>query len=137
MNIVNKAADMLEKCGEITLASVSEEGYPRVCVVSKIKSEGIKKLWVATGLSSVKVRHFKQNNKASVCAYSNGNSATLVGKVSVIQDPTVKAEMWIDWFINHFPGGIEDPNYCILQFEAEEATLWIDNEFVTVGGDQL
>lgn len=137
MNIVNKAADMLKKCGEITLASVSEEGYPRICVVSKIKSEGIKKLWVSTGLSSVKVRHFQQNDKASVCFSSNGNSVTLVGKVSVIQDPAVKAEMWLDWFINHYTGGIEDPNYCILQFEAEEATLWIDSEFVTVKGDQL
>ena len=137
MNIINKAADMLEKCTEINLASISENGYPRICIVSKIKSDGIKKLWVATGLNSVKVRHFQQNNKASVCFHSNGNSVTLVGKIEVIQDLAVKAEMWLEWFINHFAGGAEDPNYCILQFEAEEATLWIDNEFMTVADEQL
>ncbi|MDP4090102.1 MAG: pyridoxamine 5'-phosphate oxidase family protein [Bacillota bacterium] len=137
MEIVNKAADMLAECDEITLASISEAGYPRICVVSKIKSEGIRKLWAATGLNSVKVRHFNQNDKASACFYKDENSVTLIGRVSVIADPAVKAEMWIDWFIDHFQEGVEDPNYCILQFEAEEATLWIDNEFVTVGGGEL
>lgn len=137
MEIVKKASEMLEKCNEIILASVSENGYPRACVISRIKSEGIRKIWAATGLSSVKVRHFKACPKASACFYRNGNSVTLVGKVSVIQDPAIKAEMWIDWFIEHFPGGIDDPNYCILEFEADEATLWIDKEFINLRREQL
>ncbi len=137
MEIVLKAAEMLVKNSEVTLASVNENGYPRVCVLSKIKSEGIRKFWVATGLSSVKVRHFLENSKAGACFYHCGNSVTLVGRVSVIQDRVVKAEMWLDWFINHFSGGIDDPNYCILEFETEEATLWIDNEFITLRGEQI
>jgi Uncharacterized stress protein (general stress protein 26) len=137
MEIAIKAEDLLVKSSEVTFSSISEDGYPRTCVVSKIKSEGIRRLWVATGLSAVKVRHFKQNDKASACFYKDGNSVTLIGRVSVIQDPAVKAEMWLDWFIHHFPGGISDPNYCILQFDTEEATLWIDNEFITLGGEQL
>lgn len=131
MEIVKKAAEMLEKTGEITLASINENGYPRICVLSKTKSEGIKRLWVSTGLSSTKVRHFKENPKAGACFYNGGDSVTLVGKVSIIEDRAVKAEMWLDWFINHYPGGIDDPNYCILEFETEEATLWVDNEFIT------
>ena len=137
MEIVTKAAEMLTKCKEITLASINENGYPRVCVLSKNKSEGLTKIWVATALSSVKTRNFMENPKASVCFYSGGDSATLVGKVSVIQDRAVKADMWIDWYTNHFPGGIEDPEYCILEFTAEEATLWIDQEFVTLRGEQI
>jgi AraC family transcriptional regulator len=137
MEIVKKAAEMLMKSGEITLASINENGYPRICVLSKTKSESIRKFWVSTGLESKKVMHFRDNPKAGACFYSGGNSVTLVGKVSVIQDPAVKAEMWLDWFIHHYPGGIEDPNYCILGFETEEATLWIDNEFVTLRGEQL
>lgn len=57
---------------------------------------------------------------------------TLVGKVSVKTDQAIKTEMWLDWFIDHYPGGMEDPNYCILEFETQEATLWIDGEFPTV-----
>lgn len=137
MEIVKKAAQLLEKTGEVTLASINENGYPRICVLSKIRSEGIRKLWVATGTSSVKVKNFNENCKASACAYKDADSITLVGKVSVIQDRAAKAEMWLDWFINHFPGGIDDPEYCVLEFNTEEATLWIDNEFVTVGREQI
>ncbi len=137
MEIVTKAAEMLAKSGEITLASINENGYPRICVLSKTKSEGIRKFWVSTGMSSAKVRHFKENPKASACFYGGGNSVTLVGKVSVIQDHAVKTAMWLDWFINHYPGGIDDPNYCILEFETGEATLWIDNEFLTLRGEQI
>ncbi|WES34972.1 pyridoxamine 5'-phosphate oxidase family protein [Ruminiclostridium papyrosolvens DSM 2782] len=86
MEIIAKAIEMLAKSNEITLASVNENGYPIICALSKIKSEGIKKFWVATGLSSTKVSHFKTNSKASACFYSGGNSITLMGKVSVNQD---------------------------------------------------
>ena len=137
MEIVKKASDLLEKCGDITLASISENGYPRICVLSKIKSKGIKKFWVATGLSSTKVRHFRQNPKASASFYSSENSVTLVGRVAVIQDHAVRTEMWLEWFINHFPGGIDDPEYCVLEFETEEATLWIDNEFITLSSESF
>ena len=137
MEIIKKAAELLEKCEDITLASINENGYPRVCVLSKIKSVGINKFWVATGTVSEKVKHFKENPKASACFYNGGDSVTLIGKITIKQDPAIKTEMWLDWFINHFPGGIDDPNYCILEFESEEATLWIDREFVTVKGEQL
>ena len=119
------------------LASVNEEGYPRICVLGKLKSEGIRKVYVATGMRGTKVKHFQANPKASVCTWKDGNSITLIGTVQVTQDHAILEEMWLDWFIQHFPGGIDDPNYCILDFTAEEATLWIDGEFVTVGGDSL
>ena len=137
MEIVRKAAALLGNCQEITLASVNENGYPRICVLSKTKSEGIKKMYAATGMVSTKVKHFEANPKASVCAWKDGNSVTLVGTVSVTRERAVLTAMWLDWFIEHFPGGIDDPNYCILEFTAEEATLWIDGEFVTVRGDEL
>ncbi|MBC8080269.1 MAG: pyridoxamine 5'-phosphate oxidase family protein [Gorillibacterium sp.] len=137
MIIVEKAGELIAKSSEITLASINENGYPRICVLSKTKSEGIRKLWVSTGTNSVKVRHFIENPKASACICIDGNSITLLGRVSIMQDPIIKKEMWLDWFINHYSGGIDDPNYCILEFETIEATLWIDGEFVTVGGDQI
>lgn len=138
MEIVQRAAQLLEHSREVTLASITEQGYPRICVLSRSRSEGIKRIWVATGLSSTKVQHFQQNPKASACCYRGGDSVTLVGQVSLVADPAVKAAIWIDWFIEHFPGGIDDPNYCVLEFETtESATLWIDHEFVTLRGDQL
>ena len=137
MKIIEKAAALLGACTEVTLASVSEDGYPRICVLSKVKSEGIGKVYVATGMISTKTRHFQTNPKASVCAWKDGNSITLVGKVTVSQERAILEEMWLDWFIDHFQGGVDDPNYCVLIFETTEATLWIDGEFVTVGSEDF
>ena len=137
MEIIHKAVDLMNSCGEVTLASVNENGFPRICVMTKIKSEGVKKVYVATGISSNKTKHFQANPKASICTWKGGDSITLIGTVKVIQDHGILEQMWLDWFIEHFPGGINDPNYCILVFTAEEATLWIDNKFVTVGDDNL
>lgn len=138
MDIVNKAANLLNNSTEVTLASVNEKGYPRVCVLSKIKSDQLKKIYFSTGLTGAKVRHFKKNPKASVCVWKAGNSITLIGTVTIRTDKEIREEMWLDWFIDHFPGGIDDPNYCIVEFTTtEEATLWIDEEFVTLESDKL
>ena len=137
MSIAKKAGELMSACAEITLASVSQNGYPRICVLSRTKSEGVRKVYVSTGMSSVKTAHFQENPKASVCVWKDGNSITLTGKVTVMQDREIREEMWMDWFIEHFPGGIDDPNYCILAFETEEATLWIDGEFVTLSVGEL
>lgn len=117
MEIISKASALIDKCEEVILASVSEDGHPRPCVLSKIKTDGIRKIWVTTGLKGAKTRHFLQNPKAGLCFFQNGNSVTLVGKVSVRTDAAIKAEKWLDWFIDHFPGGVDDPNYCVLEFE--------------------
>ena len=136
MEIIRKAADLMDSCNEFTLASVNENGYPRICVLSKTKSQGIKKVYASTGMAGTKVKHFKSNPKASICAWKGGNSITLIGTVNVTQERAVLEEMWLDWFVEHYQG-IDDPNYCILEFITEEATLWIDGEFITVGGDKL
>lgn len=137
MEIVKKAEKLLLDCGEFTLASISETGYPRICVLSKIKSDGLKKVWCATGLSGTKVRHFAANPRAGVCFWRDGDSVTLLGEVAVKTDRETREEMWLDWFQNHFPGGVDDPEYCVLEFTAQEATLWIGGEFVTVEGKDL
>lgn len=137
MDIKQKAIEKIKATSEFSLASISEGGYPRVCIVSKTGMEGLAKIYASTGLSSTKVRHFKQNPKASICVLAGHDSITLVGDVTVREDQTIKDAMWQDWFINHYTGGKEDPNYCILEFTAREATLWIDNEFVTLHGDAL
>ena len=40
-----KAAELLQKCEVVTLASVNKEGYPRPVPMSKIAAEGISTIW--------------------------------------------------------------------------------------------
>ncbi|NYB75587.1 pyridoxamine 5'-phosphate oxidase family protein [Sedimentibacter hydroxybenzoicus DSM 7310] len=114
---------------DATIAKIDDNGYPRASTISNIKTDGIKTVWFSTGLSSHKVKFFKLNNKASVCYCDGENNITLIGTIEILSDPELKKQLWVDWFINHFPGGVTDPNYCILKFTTNSAFFWIDNQY--------
>lgn len=71
---------------------------------------------------------FTQNNKASVCYTDGENNVTLLGIVDILTDPDLKEQLWLDWFIHYFPGGVTDPNYCLLKFTTKEVHYWIDKQ---------
>lgn len=129
-SIEEKAASMLQRCETVNLASVSMEGYPRPVPMARISSKGFSTVWLTTGKDSLKVKHFLENPKAGLSYFENGNSVVLTGDVEVITDLETKKQFWIDWFIEYFPNGFEDTNYCLLKFKATYATFWIDKEFI-------
>jgi general stress protein 26 len=131
-NVVDLAGKLMDKSEIVTLASVNEDGFPRICAMANVKSEGIKTIWMATGTHSKKTAHFLKNPKASVCAFSEKDSLTLIGNISIISDNEIKHDLWQDWFIEHFPKGKDDPEYCVLKFEAQEATIYVDELFETI-----
>jgi pyridoxamine 5'-phosphate oxidase family protein len=98
--------------------------------LSKIKTEGLTTIWFATGNSSAKTKDFRSNPKAGICFYKEGNSVAMTGEVEVVSDTGTKKELWQDWFIHHFPKGPEDPEYILLKFRGNHATIWIDGQFV-------
>ena len=118
-----KAEQLLQRCEVVVITSVNEEGYPRPVPMSKIKSEGYSVVWMATG-------NDRLNPKAGLCYSENGNSVALTGEVEVITDAEIKKELWQEWFIAHFPLGPADPNYVLLKFKGQKATIWIDGVFI-------
>lgn len=80
-NMIGKAAELLAKCEVVTLASITEDGYPRICVMAKVKTEGIRTIWMATSSRSAKTGHFQNNPKASSLLF-DGGSVTLLGNAS-------------------------------------------------------
>ncbi|MGN1061505.1 MAG: pyridoxamine 5'-phosphate oxidase family protein [Candidatus Scatosoma sp.] len=131
--LIKKAENLLLQCKVCSVASVSEEGYPRICVLMPLKTNGIKEFWFSTGASGTKVRHFKKNGKAGVTFYCGGDSVTLTGEMEIVSDKNVKDALWRDELGRHFTGGgKDDPEYCILHFTAIEATVYIDGAFETL-----
>ena len=125
-----KAEQLLQRCEVVVITSVNEEGYPRPVPMSKIKSEGYSVVWMATGNDSLKTKDFRLNPKAGLCYSENGNSVALTGEVEVITDAEIKRSSWQEWFIAHFPLGPADPNYVLLKFKGQKATIWIDGVFI-------
>ncbi len=133
--LIERSARLLSQCNVCTVASVSEQGYPRICVLMPLRATGIREFWFSTGASGTKVRHFKNNRKAGVTFYNGGDSVTLTGEMEIVTDKDVKDALWEQHAAvleRHFPnGGKGDPEYCILHFVANETTVYIDGEFET------
>ncbi len=132
MNIEEKVAQMVATAQVITVASIDENGYPRPVAMVKLKNEE-GAIYVSTGTSSAKTSHFKANPKAGVSIVKGGDSIVYTGEMELVADETVKRALWSDWMLEHFPGGVEDPEYCVLKFTPKSATYWIDNTFVKEG----
>lgn len=130
--LIKKAEVLLGKCSHVVIASVNPLGFPRPVPMAKGLTSGCGEVWMATGADSEKVSDFKQNPKAGLCYDRDGASVCLRGNVEVVTDPQIRNDMWQDWYINHFHGGPTDPNYLLLHFTGEEATIWIDNEFARI-----
>lgn len=132
--IEQKAEQLLEKCEVVTLASINEKGYPRICAVTKLKSNGFLEIYFQTSKRSEyhgKATHFQNNAKASVCYFNGGDSVTLVGEVEIISDVEVKKAFEHLCDQRFFKKGIADPRHILLRFRTIEATFWIEGKFRT------
>ena len=102
---------------------------PSLAVV-KIRAEKPFTIWFATGTSSDKTAHLRRNPRAGISFFDRGDSVALTGTAEVIEYPAVKNIMWQEWFIKHFPGGVDDPEYCLVRFQARKGVFYIEDNFV-------
>ena len=128
VNIFEKANQALKGCETAYLGVIDEFGYPSVSTVSPIKPENIFEIYFSTNAGSNKERRLRNNNRASICFCTNNNNITLVGEAEIVTDRETKSRYWLDWFIDHYPGGETDPDYIIIKFTTGRVSLWLDGE---------
>ncbi len=132
--VEEKAILLLKKLDIVSLASITENGYPRICTVSKLKTVGFSDIYFVTSKRSElngKATHFEKNTKTSICFSLSGDSVTLIGNVEFITDKNMQKELWNESDRKFFRMGIDDPKFRLLKFHTIEATFWIDGKFRT------
>ena len=108
------------------IALIDENGYPTASTISTAKSEGINTIYFCTGLQSNKAKRIRQCDKAAVCFNTGGEyNINLVGKIEIITDSAVKAEMWYSGLEQNFSGA-DDPDFCVLKFTTQRYSLVVD-----------
>lgn len=128
--IQQKAFALLQRSAVVTVATVDGDGFPRPVPVVKVKAEEPFTIWFATGTGSDKVAHLRKNPRAGISFFEHGDSVALTGLAEAVDDPSVKKALWQDWFIEHFPQGVDDPEYCLVCFRARKGVFYIEGEFV-------
>ena len=136
-NIFEKANQIVRASDAVYLGVIDEDGCPSVSTVSTINPQDIFTAYFATGTNANKTRRLLRDKRACICYRLGGNNVTLAGEAEIITDQETKNKCWLDWFINHFPLGKTDPDYCIIKFTAKRVSLWIDNEGAEFTIEQL
>lgn len=101
------------------IGSVDKEGFPQIrAMLRPRKREGIKTIYFSTNKPTNKVSHFRQNEKACVyfCDSKSFEGALLIGTMEVIETPEYKEMLWQTGDEIYYPGGVTDPDYCVLRF---------------------
>jgi general stress protein 26 len=127
--LIENAEKLLAKSGVCSVASITKDGYPRICSLVPLKTTGIKTFWFSTGSSSAKTTQFRDNSKAGVTFDDGQYSVTLTGNMEIVEDKKEKRLLWQDWLFAHFAGGVDDPEYALLKFTARDAKIFMENVF--------
>ena len=88
--------------------------------------EGIKTFYFTTNTSSRRTAHFRENPKACIyfCDRRFFRGVMLRGTVEVLEDPAAKELIWRDGDTLYYPGGVTDPDYCVLRFTAYDGRYY-------------
>ncbi len=122
-------AQMADKQPIAYISSVDQEGFPWTKAMLKPrKREGIKTFYFTTHTFSIRVAQYKANPKASIyfCDAKGFKGMMLRGTMEVLTDAASKEMIWRDGDTEYYPGGVTDPNYCVLKFTATDGRFYSD-----------
>ena len=128
-DIIKKANDLVNAASEGYVAVMDADGYPHCATRSVRNADGIFSCYFTSGTGGNLANSIEHNGKASVCFRAGNGNVTLIGDFEIVTDRKTKQEVWVDWFINHYPGGADDPIYFVAKFVAKRVSLWLDREY--------
>jgi general stress protein 26 len=121
-NPVETIGNLIEKQGVSFISSVDENGYPNTKVMlPPVKREGIKTFYWHTNSPSMRIKHYRKNQKACIYFYDKRffRGVMLKGKMEVLEDKKIKNEIWKDKFTMYYKDGMDGGDFIILKFTAE------------------
>jgi len=122
-------AQMADKLPIAYISSVDQEGFPWTKAMLKPrKREGIRTFYFTTNTFSIRVAQYKANPKASIyfCDAEGFKGMMLRGTMEVLTDAASKEMIWRKGDTQYYPGGVTDPNYCVLKFIATDGRFYSD-----------
>lgn len=127
----NKIINFIKKQKVGFVCSVDEQGFPNVKAMLKPRKQvGLSEFYFSTNTSSMRVKQYKDNPKASIYFYHKGlikyEGVMLTGKMEVMTDQQTKNMIWRKGDTMFYKQGVTDPDYCVLKFTAQSGRYYCD-----------
>ena len=120
-------AQMADKLPIAYISSVDQDGFPWTKAMLKPrKREGIKTFYFTTNTFSIRVAQYKANPKASIYFCEAKGFKGMMLRMEVLTDAASKEMIWRKGDTQYYPGGVTDPNYCVLKFTAIDGRFYSD-----------
>jgi general stress protein 26 len=119
--------NLIDKAGVSYIGAVDEEGFPNMkAMLPPRKREGIQCFYFTTNTSSMRVRLYRENPKASIyfCDRRFFRGVMLKGEMEVLEDSDSKEMIWQEGDTMYYPKGVTDPDYCVLKFTAQNGRFY-------------
>jgi Uncharacterized stress protein (general stress protein 26) len=118
---------IVAKSTKTIIASVDDDGVPNLKAMLKPReNDGLKVFYFTTNTSSMRVKQYSKNPKASIYFYDSRffRGLMLRGTMEVLQDQPTKDRIWRDGDTMYYSLGVTDPDYCVLKFTAENGRMY-------------
>lgn len=112
---------MIDGIGVSIISSVDESGFPNTkAMLPPRKREDIRSFYFTTNTSSMRVRHYRSNDRACIYFFDARNflGVMFIGTMEVLTDRKTKEMIWREGDTMYYPLGVTDPDYCVLRFSA-------------------
>lgn len=128
---INKIRGFIRKQKVAFICSVDEAGFPNVKAMLKPrKIDGLKYFYFSTNTSSMRVKQYLNDPKASIYFYHKGLikyvGVMLTGTMEVLTDQETKNMIWKKGDKIFYKKGVTDPDYCVLKFTAAKGRYYCD-----------
>ncbi|MBP5439147.1 MAG: pyridoxamine 5'-phosphate oxidase family protein [Treponema sp.] len=113
------------------ICSVDADGFPNVkAMLRPRKVDSFKEFYFSTNTSSMRVKQYLENPKASIYFYHKGliryQGVMLKGTMEVLTDQKSKDMIWRRGDSLFYKKGVTDPDYCVLKFSASSGRYYCD-----------
>ena len=109
-----------------TLGYIDEQGRPNVRRVFCVWHRGLGRHLISTNTSSAHVQSLLRNGSA--CLYFADDAAfeglCLYGRAAAHFERAYRELLWNEGDERYYPGGVEDEDYCVLEFTAESGRYY-------------
>jgi general stress protein 26 len=119
--------NLIDKQGVVIISSVDEDGFPNSkAMLPPRKRTGIQEFYFTTNTSSMRAGQYQKNPKASIYFFDKRffRGVMLTGTMEVLTDPVSKEMIWQEGDTQYYPGGVSDPDYCVLKFTARSGRYY-------------
>jgi general stress protein 26 len=123
--LLDVARTIMEKVKVCFLLAASESGAVSARLMQPFGPEEDLVLWFGASAASRKVQEFERDPRATVAYHLPGEAAyvSLMGRVSVEHDATLRQRYWRESFTAFWPAGPAHENYVLLRFAPERVEL--------------